>query len=77
MIDADRWRFLEPLLDRALELSAGERPAWLAELRQHSPDVADELAHGRVVVRECRDAVEGGRAARRTQGPEPVRELLG
>src|SRR4051812_4913228 len=44
MIDADRWRFLEPLLDRALELSAGERPAWLAELRQRSPEVADELA---------------------------------
>ena len=34
IIDRDRWQTLEPLLDRALELSPEERSGWLAELRE-------------------------------------------
>jgi tetratricopeptide (TPR) repeat protein len=43
VMDRDRWRILEPLLDRALELSAEERAPWLEELRSESPDLAEEL----------------------------------
>src|SRR5690242_1746217 len=43
VIDRDRWRKLEPLLDRALELSDSERAAWLSELRSESPELAAEL----------------------------------
>jgi len=43
-MDADRWRVLEPILDRALELRADEQPAMLAELRMSSPARAEELA---------------------------------
>jgi serine/threonine-protein kinase len=42
-MDRDRWNRLAPLLDRALELSDEERDPWLAELRSHSPALADEL----------------------------------
>ena len=34
---------LRPLVDRALDLPAGERAAWLAELRQEDPAAAREL----------------------------------
>jgi eukaryotic-like serine/threonine-protein kinase len=44
VIDRDRWRKLEPLLDHALELSDVERAAWLSELRAQSPELAAELA---------------------------------
>ena len=43
VIDRDRWRQLEPLLDRALELTDSERAAWLGELRSQSPDLAADL----------------------------------
>jgi len=43
VIDRDRWKRLEPLLDRALELSDVERAAWLDELRTRSPELAAEL----------------------------------
>jgi serine/threonine-protein kinase len=39
----DRWRELEPLLDRALDLPADERDVWLRELSRRSPDDAAEL----------------------------------
>jgi len=44
VIDRDRWRELEPLLDEALELTEHERVAWLANLRSRSPGLAAELA---------------------------------
>jgi eukaryotic-like serine/threonine-protein kinase len=44
VIDRDRWRKLEPLLDEALELTESERVAWLAKLRSQSPELAAELA---------------------------------
>jgi hypothetical protein len=34
-IDPERWRVLEPLLDRALELTVEERASWLEELRRN------------------------------------------
>ena len=43
VIDRDRWRRLEPLLDQALELTPDARAAWLSELRSQSPDIAAEL----------------------------------
>ena len=43
VIDRDRWRELAPLLERALELSGGERTAWLDALRGRSPELARQL----------------------------------
>jgi eukaryotic-like serine/threonine-protein kinase len=51
VIDRDRWRILEPLIDRALDLSAEERDEWLGELREHSPALAAEL--GTILSREA------------------------
>lgn len=42
-IDRERWSELEPLLDRALELSQPERESWLVELRTRSAELAAEL----------------------------------
>jgi serine/threonine-protein kinase len=39
----ERWQELSPLLDRALELSTGDRAAFLAELRGDSPELAADL----------------------------------
>ncbi len=44
VMDPDRWRVLEPLLDEALELRPDERPTWLAALRSNAPDVAADLS---------------------------------
>ncbi|MGH7525437.1 MAG: protein kinase domain-containing protein, partial [Gemmatimonadales bacterium] len=43
VIDRDRWRLLEPLLDRALELVPEERGRWLDELSADSPALAADL----------------------------------
>jgi eukaryotic-like serine/threonine-protein kinase len=43
VMDRDRWRVLEPLLDQALDLPDEARAAWLRELRERTPDVAAEL----------------------------------
>src|SRR5215831_674421 len=43
VMDRDRWRVLEPLLDEVLDLAPGERVRWLDELRTTHPDIADEL----------------------------------
>ena len=43
VVDRDRWRVLEPLLDRALDLSDDERELWLRDLHERTPDVAAEL----------------------------------
>ena len=42
-ISADRWRAVSPYLDSALDLSEGERAAWLAGLRRQDPGLADEI----------------------------------
>ena len=42
--DRDRWRLLEPLLDRALDLSPTQRAAWLDSLSTTAPDIAAELS---------------------------------
>jgi eukaryotic-like serine/threonine-protein kinase len=39
----NRWAHLSELLDRALDLPAGERTAWLAELERRNPAIAAEL----------------------------------
>ena len=43
MLERDRWERLQPLLDRALELSGERRASWLDSLRSSDPDVAGEL----------------------------------
>jgi len=45
VIDRERWRVLEPLLDKALDLSPDEQSRWLAELSVSSPQDAVDLAH--------------------------------
>jgi serine/threonine-protein kinase len=42
-IDRDHWQILEPLLDRALDLTIEERDSWLDTLREQSPELAAEL----------------------------------
>jgi serine/threonine-protein kinase len=39
-IDPHRWNALSPLLDQALDLPAGERAEWLAQLRASQPESA-------------------------------------
>jgi eukaryotic-like serine/threonine-protein kinase len=43
VIDRERWRTLEPLLDQALELEPDERARWFDELRDSSPDIIADL----------------------------------
>ncbi|MEP7002729.1 MAG: serine/threonine-protein kinase, partial [bacterium] len=43
VIDRERWRRLEPLLDHALDLPIDERATWMVALRTTDPDVAAEL----------------------------------
>jgi predicted component of type VI protein secretion system len=43
-MDRQRWQLLEPLLDRALGLSAAEQTSWLEELNVSAPDVAADIA---------------------------------
>ena len=43
VIDPERWRALEPLLDRALGMSTEEQAVWLSELAITSPGLAAEL----------------------------------
>jgi eukaryotic-like serine/threonine-protein kinase len=57
VIDRERWRALEPLVDHALELSVADRTAWLATLQDSSPELAVELAAlllGEIVADEQR-----------------------
>jgi len=42
--DRDRWRLIEPLLDRALDLSPEQRADWLDALGTTAPDIAAELS---------------------------------
>jgi len=44
VIDGDRWRQLEPLIDEAFELTEPERAAWLAKLQSQSPELAADVA---------------------------------
>jgi serine/threonine-protein kinase len=44
LLDRERWRRLEPLLDEALELSAEQRAEWLDALRTTSPELAADLS---------------------------------
>jgi serine/threonine protein kinase len=39
----ERWQTISPYLDRALEMAAGERAAWIESLRSADPNLADDL----------------------------------
>ena len=43
VMDRERWRVLEPLLDEVLDLEAHARPGWLDALSSNSPELAAEL----------------------------------
>ena len=51
----ERWQALSPYLDRALEMPAAERAAWLAALRLDDPALAAELA---LLLERHREAVD-------------------
>jgi hypothetical protein len=42
-IDRERWKRVEPLLDRALDLPDEVRGPWLAVLRLEAPDLAEDV----------------------------------
>src|SRR5689334_15799312 len=42
-LDEDRWRELLPLFDHAMDLDAGTREAWLAQLARERPETAASL----------------------------------
>ncbi len=42
-LDPSRWPLVSPLFDRALDMSAGERTAWLEELRAQDPTLAADV----------------------------------
>jgi serine/threonine-protein kinase len=44
LLDRERWRQLEPLLDEALELAPEQRADWLEVLRTTSPELAADLS---------------------------------
>ena len=44
VLNRGRWRELEPFLDEALELAPEARAAWLADLRERAPGLADDVA---------------------------------
>jgi len=43
-LDRERWRDLQPLIDKALELPTAARTPWLESLRREAPDLAAELS---------------------------------
>ena len=42
-LSPERWQVISPFLDRALDLSAGERTTWLGSLRASDPALATDL----------------------------------
>ncbi len=71
VMDGERWRALEPLLDRALELTDSERDVWLTDLRNSSPDLAADVA---AILSGEGAADEQGFLAVPLVGPEPSLE---
>jgi serine/threonine protein kinase len=53
-LDRGRWEAIDPLLDRALEISVHERGAWLDALRAEEPALAAEL-HALLALRADAD----------------------
>jgi serine/threonine-protein kinase len=43
VLSEDRWRAVQPYLDRAMELDESERVPWIAELRRNEPSLAADL----------------------------------
>jgi serine/threonine-protein kinase len=74
-IDRDRWRALEPLIDRALDLEPAERARWLAELSAESPALAAEVS-AFLAAEAAADQV-GFLAAPSVAPPEPDHGLAG
>jgi eukaryotic-like serine/threonine-protein kinase len=86
-VDKERWRVVSPYLDHALELTGGERAAWLASLRHADEALAADLES---LLRE-HDALDqegflaGAPPARpprtspagQVMGPYTLRSLLG
>ncbi|MEM7583329.1 MAG: serine/threonine-protein kinase [Acidobacteriota bacterium] len=85
-MDLERWRRIEELFHRAVELPEGERPRFLAELPDTDPELRDEVAsllrsHAEqddpvveAVERSLRDVAEG--SSQQTFGPYRARRRL-
>jgi len=56
-LNPDQWQTLSPYLDQALTMSGEERVAWLAELREQNPALADQL---RMLLDEHRALAQEG-----------------
>ena len=72
-LSAERWRALIPHLDRALDLTAAERAAWLASLRQDDPGLAEDLG---LLLSKRAQLEEEGFLEQRPSSPVPVPSTL-
>ncbi len=66
------WQSASPYLDTALELPRAERAAWLAGIRQRTPELADQIAHW---LARC-EALEGDDFLEGAATIEPARSAL-
>ncbi len=87
VLDGDRWRAVEPHLDRAMELDREGRQALLAELQSREPGVAadlasllaerDELAGGAFLEGAAREAPSASSLAGQAFGSYTLIEPIG
>ena len=66
-LSTERWQVINPFLDRALDLDAGERTAWLDSLRVNDPALAADIE----ALIDKRDALD--REGFLSSGPPEVR----
>jgi serine/threonine-protein kinase len=74
MLTPERWRQVSPLLDRALEMTDGERGVWLADLRLRDAELANDLE---TLVRERGLASREGFLAKPPAPPAAEPSLAG
>ena len=72
-ISAERWKLIAPYLDRALDLEAGARTAWLASVDADDPTLAAELRS----LLEERRVLSGEGFLEAQAPPHPVSSLAG
>ncbi len=72
-LNAERWRALLPHLDRALDLTAAERAAWLAAMRQEDGALAEDLG---LLLSKHAELDEEGFLERSPPSPVPAPSTL-
>jgi eukaryotic-like serine/threonine-protein kinase len=73
-LSPEEWKVVSPYLDQALDLSAEERPAWLASLRQSDPQLADRL---QALLEQHRALDQDGFLEQSPPAPRPEAGLAG